>query len=88
LKLSKTDRLRILLKAIDHLTWREAPPKVGLKTAIDARNRGYIELRIDPQRRYSCRLTNDGRTLKRRLIALERAQANHSELLARKSRAR
>lgn len=76
MKLSKTDRLRILLKNLDRLAWRELPPKVGLKTAIEAQDQGYIDLTIEPQKRYLCRLTISGQTLKRRLLAMERTQAH------------
>lgn len=74
LKLSKPDRLRLLLRSLDRVQWKCTPPRVGLKTALDARQRGYIELLIEPQKRYLCRLTAAGYRLRLRLIALERAQ--------------
>jgi hypothetical protein len=66
-----------LLKSLDRTVWREAPATIGLKTVIETRDQGYIELTIQSQKRYLCRLTGQGLTLKRRLIALERAQAAH-----------
>lgn len=61
-------RLLVLLDALSSTSLKQRPKGVGMKTLIEARDNGLIEI-IGDIRNMTCVLTEEGKALQRRVKA-------------------
>jgi len=76
-------RLRKLILHLDRREWRVPPQNVGLKTALQARSAGLADLDGDFKSGVSCRLTELGFDLQKKLASAEAVSRRRSAVSRR-----